>query len=1072
MVTGMAGVLPKFAEQSDESVEITWNVFMKKYSGGFGALPENEAAAKVAIDWLLSSPRPVLRRIGKEILTICVASERVLVDDAASSSLSNLFGGRVWREDQGDSVIYAGIEYVEFLHFYLRMFRDGGSEKWVDNCAIVRKNVCTFLEAKNGDLALVQQVSEMLLEYPECLPRGTEAERLCALIIRFLSAVPAPKSVEFIAQFSAAVNHSMEIRQLLSFTWSQPEMGYLKTDCLRTVCDIITTEDASRDPPSSVLSLVLDLFVQYGSIPNSAIEAMKSVMRGGRCRGFIKLRTALNNMLEWLLQSQKSSTLAQWIERVIMFIKMDKSLGKPIMDDVARIWPAKFSQRIQVIVEDTRTDLGESRQEMMAEVAGLIKDFSERFRSHDDVCESLYDCLKANGYRDDQDAAGSPLGVFGPLTLQELSSQNRMGSGMVQYVAPKSSTGKVGLVNLGNTCYMNSVLQALYMTDAFRERVLDSGPAVGQALAELRVVFAFLVGTDRAAYAPSQFLRVCNPPWFETGLQQDCSEFLQYLFDTLHREEQEEDRRKFVEVDGCAKELPTSGTRVSDETEPIQVDADLDENEEEGVVAMDDDVDDEDKGDGVGLTRWRTEENLNNQQIMCRPESLCKATVMIADTDIMVASSSAATAGFASGSHDSGIHSVGDDDNPGTSIAPVDDEEQQQDGTGPDVKEEMIMSFLLADTLDSSNQNPSDLRQSRPKRKKTEPETSDPSPLRKTEADRKTCEVSRMSLVDYIFGGVMEHVTRCLTCGAESKVVEQFRDLGVPCDDDGEETKMEEDRGGDADNKTVAKTNRLNLTDLLLSTLAPERLDGENRYFCDTCRQLRDAERSARITRAPWHLMLVIKRFAYNKELQRKLKISRDVYCPDRLNIPLEMLEASEDDACGGRKQVLYRLYAAVIHSGTNSDSGHYYCYARHQRKLGETLGGSGDDEPWYLLNDSRVMQTDYESFRDLTQKHKQDTAYLLLYQRVALLDHGVTGSSVVESWDQVVPPDLRDTVELDNRLVKNEREAYEKQLACPWKGDSGDWGRNNKNPKDQDDDGESGNGAFRFDQNSGFPVY
>ena len=54
---------------------------------------------------------------------------------------------------------------------------------------------------------------------------------------------------------------------------------------------------------------------------------------------------------------------------------------------------------------------------------------------------------------------------------------------------------------------------------------------------KLQHTFAFLQHTLRALYSPSDFLKAARPPWFESGRQQDCSEFLRYLLDTLQEQE-------------------------------------------------------------------------------------------------------------------------------------------------------------------------------------------------------------------------------------------------------------------------------------------------------------------------------------------------------------------------------------------------------------------------------------------------------------------------------------------------------------------------------------------------------
>ncbi|XP_025084985.1 ubiquitin carboxyl-terminal hydrolase 38-like [Pomacea canaliculata] len=102
----------------------------------------------------------------------------------------------------------------------------------------------------------------------------------------------------------------------------------------------------------------------------------------------------------------------------------------------------------------------------------------------------------------------------------------------------KSDTGKTGIFNLGNTCYMNSILQTLFMCDEFRRNVLARVPSPQEGLlSHLQQVFAFLLFSQRPAIAPMTFLAASRPSWFTPGQQQDCSEFLKFLLDEMHEQE-------------------------------------------------------------------------------------------------------------------------------------------------------------------------------------------------------------------------------------------------------------------------------------------------------------------------------------------------------------------------------------------------------------------------------------------------------------------------------------------------------------------------------------------------------
>ncbi|XP_070448056.1 ubiquitin carboxyl-terminal hydrolase 1 isoform X3 [Equus przewalskii] len=130
---------------------------------------------------------------------------------------------------------------------------------------------------------------------------------------------------------------------------------------------------------------------------------------------------------------------------------------------------------------------------------------------------------------------------------------------------------------------------------------------------------------------------------------------------------------------------------------------------------------------------------------------------------------------------------------------------------------------------------------------------------RQTRSKRKATGAEQIGfeLVEKLFQGQLVLRTRCLECESLTERREDFQDISVPVQED-ELSKVEESSEISPEPKTEMKTLRWAISQFA----SVERIVGEDKYFCENCHHYTEAERSLLFDKMPEVITIHLKCFA------------------------------------------------------------------------------------------------------------------------------------------------------------------------------------------------------------------
>lgn len=205
-----------------------------------------------------------------------------------------------------------------------------------------------------------------------------------------------------------------------------------------------------------------------------------------------------------------------------------------------------------------------------------------------------------------------------------------------------------------------------------------------------------------------------------------------------------------------------------------------------------------------------------------------------------------------------------------------------------------------------------------------------------------------------IFEGTITNETKCLSCETITSKEESFLDLSIDIPP------------GESAYSLVHSLN--NFSKL-------ETLNHQNKFYCNNCLSLQEAVKTIKLKKTPEVLVINFKRFKYDEQLDRLVKLFDSILYPLKLRL-MNTTSNSTDKKPGEANPAddfsLYGLYALVVHIGGGPMHGHYVALCKCRAGLWMLF----DDETVELVDETYVL-------RFFGNGPGLASAYILFYEKL-----------------------------------------------------------------------------------------